>query len=103
MPGHELILMSENGIVMRTTVDSIAKVGRSTQGVHVMGVTGGDRLACVATIDLSKAPPAITSRDPASEGPDEGEEEDEGEAPKPANGSRTRRNGGAGGNGRAQK
>lgn len=61
MPGHELILMSENGIVMRTTVESIAKVGRSAQGVHVMNVGQGDRVACVATIDLSKTPPAFTA------------------------------------------
>ena len=101
MPGHELILMSEHGIVMRTTVDSIAKVGRSAQGVHVMGVTDGDRVACVATIDLSKAPPAITTRDPASDLPDEGAEDEpeEGHAPKPNNGGRARRNGG-GSNGR---
>jgi DNA gyrase subunit A len=90
MPGHELILMSENGIVMRTTVDSIAKVGRSAQGVHVMGVTDGDRVACVATIDLSKAPPAITSRDPASEGLDEAEPESE-QGPNGSNGARGRR------------
>jgi len=56
-PSHELIVMSESGIVMRTTVDSIATVGRSAQGVHVMGVGQGDRVACVATIDLSKTPP----------------------------------------------
>jgi DNA gyrase subunit A len=58
-PSHELIVMSESGIVMRTTVDSIAKVGRSAQGVHVMGVGQGDRVACVATIDLSKTPAPV--------------------------------------------
>ena len=104
MPGHELILMSEHGIVMRTTVESIAKVGRSAQGVHVMGVTGGDRVACVATIDLSKAPPAIASRDLASEG-DEGDEAAEVEAPKRSSGPRGRRGGGSNGrgNGRGRK
>ena len=58
-PTHELIVMSESGIVMRTTVDSIATVGRSAQGVHVMGVGQGDRVACVATIDLSKTPAPV--------------------------------------------
>ena len=43
---------------MRTTVDSISKVGRSTQGVHVMNVSQGDRVAGLATIDLSKTPAA---------------------------------------------
>jgi DNA gyrase subunit A len=56
---HELIVMSQSGIVMRTSVDSIAKVGRSAQGVHVMNIGPGDRVACVATIDLSKTPPAL--------------------------------------------
>jgi DNA gyrase subunit A len=52
----ELILISQSGIVMRTTVDSISKVGRSAQGVHVMNVGAGDRVASVAVIDLSKVP-----------------------------------------------
>jgi len=53
---HELIVVSESGIVMRTTVDSIREVGRSTQGVHVMNIGQGDRVAGLATIDLSKTP-----------------------------------------------
>jgi DNA gyrase subunit A len=58
-PNHELIVMSESGIVMRTSVDSISKIGRAAQGVHVMGVGQGDRVACVATIDLSKTPAPV--------------------------------------------
>jgi DNA gyrase subunit A len=58
-PTHELIVMSESGIVMRTSVDSISKIGRAAQGVHVMGVGQGDRVACVATIDLSKTPAPV--------------------------------------------
>jgi DNA gyrase subunit A len=54
IPGWELILVSQSGIVMRTTVDSIAKVGRATQGVHVMNPPAGDRVASVATIDIDK-------------------------------------------------
>jgi DNA gyrase subunit A len=55
---HELIVVSESGIVMRTRVESISKIGRSTQGVHIMSVGQGDRVAGVATIDLSKTPAA---------------------------------------------
>jgi DNA gyrase subunit A len=54
VPGWELILVSQSGIVMRTTVDSIARVGRATQGVHVMNVGQGDRVASLACIDLTK-------------------------------------------------
>jgi DNA gyrase subunit A len=52
----ELMTVSEGGIVMRTTISSIAKVGRSAQGVHVMNVGTGDRLASVALIDMAKRP-----------------------------------------------
>jgi DNA gyrase subunit A len=53
---YELMVISQSGIVMRTTVQSIAKVGRIAQGVHVMNVGPGDRVAGVAVIDLSKTP-----------------------------------------------
>jgi DNA gyrase subunit A len=56
---HELILVSQAGIVMRTTVESIAKVGRSAQGVQVMHPPAGDTVASVALIDLSKTPDAM--------------------------------------------
>jgi len=55
---HELMVISESGIVMRTTVGSISKAGRSAQGVQIMNVGPGDRVAAVATIDLSKRPEA---------------------------------------------
>ncbi len=80
---YELIVISGSGIVMRTTVESIARVGRSAQGVHVMGVGPGDRVAEVAVIDMSKPPPANGSA--AENGNSDG-----------SNGRRARR----GGNGR---
>jgi DNA gyrase subunit A len=66
----ELMTVSEGGIVMRTTISSIAKVGRSAQGVHVMNVGAGDRLASVALIDLAKRPepPAPSSNGGSSNG-----------------------------------
>jgi DNA gyrase subunit A len=103
IPGHELILMSEHGIVMRTTVDSIAKVGRSAQGVHVMNVGDGDHLACVATIDLSKAPPALPSQAQAGEAPDDADEAPEEDATEPTNGNSAPRNGNNNGRGRRKK
>ncbi len=50
----ELMTVSQSGIVIRTTIGSIAKVGRSAQGVQVMNVGAGDRLASIAIIDLAK-------------------------------------------------
>jgi hypothetical protein len=62
-PMQELIVISAEGIVLRTRLDSIAQVGRSSQGVQVMRMAPGDRVASVATIDMAAptarhAPPA---------------------------------------------
>jgi len=51
---QELMLISEDGIVIRTTVDSIALQGRATMGVTLMGVGPGDTVASVASIELEK-------------------------------------------------
>jgi len=62
-PMQELIVISADGIVLRTRLDSIAQVGRASQGVQVMRMAPGDRVASVATIDMAAptarhAPPA---------------------------------------------
>ncbi|HLF76154.1 MAG TPA: DNA gyrase subunit A, partial [Dehalococcoidia bacterium] len=80
---YELIVISESGIVMRTTVESIAKVGRIAQGVHVMNVGPGDRVASVAVIDLSKAPPAASTNGNGATG--------NGDGRRPRSGGRGRR------------
>lgn len=51
-PAHELILVSREGIVMRTRADLISQQGRATQGVSVMNVGDDDTVASVAQIDL---------------------------------------------------
>jgi DNA gyrase subunit A len=50
---EELILVSADGIVMRTRADTVSQQGRSTQGVQVMNVGDDDRVASLARIDLS--------------------------------------------------
>ena len=49
---QELILVSSEGIVMRTRADTISQQGRTTQGVAVMNIGEGDALAAIAQIDL---------------------------------------------------
>ncbi len=53
-PDHELILVSAQGIVMRTKADTISRQGRGTQGVQVMNVDGGDHVASVARVDQAE-------------------------------------------------
>ena len=52
-PEHELIFISEAGIILRTPVAHISLQGRPTQGVKLMDVEG-DKVAAVAVIDMRK-------------------------------------------------
>jgi DNA gyrase subunit A len=49
---QEVILISREGIVMRTRADAISQQGRGTQGVAVMNIEAGDSLAAIAQIEL---------------------------------------------------
>ncbi len=51
---HELMLISQDGTVLRTPVAHISLQGRSTQGVTLMDVHDDDRVAAVAVVDMSK-------------------------------------------------
>ena len=53
---HELVVVSKNGIVMRTSAGSISQQGRGTQGVQVMNVDDDDMVASVARVDLAEGP-----------------------------------------------
>jgi DNA gyrase subunit A len=48
--GDEIILITQQGMVNRTRVSEIRKVGRNTQGVRIMGVNDGDKLASLAKV-----------------------------------------------------
>ena len=52
---QELILVSREGIVMRTRAETISQQGRGTQGVAVMNIGAGDSVAALAQIDLDDA------------------------------------------------
>ncbi len=54
MPGHELMLISEEGVVIRVNAEDISKLGRSTQGVKVMNVSGTDRVTAIARVSAKK-------------------------------------------------
>ena len=50
-PDQELMLITENGIVIRTTISDIRLISRNTQGVKIMDTADGDRVASVAVLD----------------------------------------------------
>ena len=47
---QELMFITENGMVQRTSAGGISKTGRATQGVKVMNVKEGDRISAVALV-----------------------------------------------------
>ena len=49
-PDDELMLMSTNGVLIRTLVNQIREMGRSTQGVTLMNLDDGDSLAGIEKI-----------------------------------------------------
>ena len=46
----EIMLISKNGVIIRTPVKEISVIGRNTQGVRIMNLDEGDSLANVARI-----------------------------------------------------
>ncbi len=50
----EIMIMSEEGVVVRTPVSGISELGRSTQGVSVMKVKDKDRITAVAISTYGK-------------------------------------------------
>jgi DNA gyrase subunit A len=54
VPADEIMLISQKGIVIRMSVESIAEIGRNTQGVRLMKPDEGDRVVSVARVVTSE-------------------------------------------------
>ncbi|MBF0610864.1 MAG: DNA gyrase subunit A [Magnetococcales bacterium] len=52
--GHQIMLITDQGTVLRTTVDSIRSSGRNAQGVTVIHVSGSERVTSVARLAESE-------------------------------------------------
>ncbi len=50
----EVMIITEEGIIVRTSVAEISQLGRSTQGVHVMNVADKDKVTAVAVTEASE-------------------------------------------------
>ncbi len=48
-PHDEIMIITEEGSVVRTPVSGVSQLGRSTQGVHIMNVASNDRISAIAT------------------------------------------------------
>jgi DNA gyrase subunit A len=48
--GDDIMLITAGGMVNRTHVDEIRVVGRNTQGVRIMNLSEGDKIASIAKV-----------------------------------------------------
>ena len=49
-PEDEVMLITQNGILVRTHINGISQLGRSTQGVRIMNVGQGDKVCAISQI-----------------------------------------------------
>lgn len=66
-PGEDVMIMTQQGMVTRMSVDEIRVVGRNTQGVRLVNLQEGDRVVTVAKVAREES-----VDDPAAEAPAEG-------------------------------
>jgi DNA gyrase subunit A len=60
---NEVMIISNDGIVLRTTVDSISRQGRATRGVTVMRLGNGDHVAAIARLDGDAASVGVNHKE----------------------------------------
>jgi DNA gyrase subunit A len=66
---QDLLFISQNGMVQRTSVSGISKMGRSTQGVRVMNIKDDDRVSAVALVVESEEGEVANGAAPAEDAP----------------------------------
>ncbi|MGN0940414.1 MAG: DNA gyrase C-terminal beta-propeller domain-containing protein, partial [Selenomonadaceae bacterium] len=52
--GQEILLITTDGIVIRTNIDEVSIIGRNTQGVKVIKTEEGDKVASFAVMDAKE-------------------------------------------------
>ena len=65
-PQHELMIMTNEGVVIRVKAKDISRLGRSTQGVRVMNLGDSDAVSAVARMAAAKKKPAESDEDQAA-------------------------------------
>jgi DNA gyrase subunit A len=69
---EELLVMTEQGKILRTPANEIRTIGRATQGVKLMDLDGEDKIVSVALVEAAAPEDALTSGEttpPADEPP----------------------------------
>lgn len=64
----DLVIVSSQGQIIRLSLSGISLIGRATQGVRIMRLKEGDKVASVALVAESKLEEAIADEDEVQEG-----------------------------------
>jgi len=67
---HELVIMTAQGMVIRSPVKEISVIGRNTQGVRLISLSKGDKVVGVAIVtpgEEEEQPPAPDQTEPSAE------------------------------------
>jgi DNA gyrase subunit A len=84
---QELVFISQNGMVQRTSVRGINRYGRASQGVKVMNIRDDDQVSAVALVAESDGPTAAAVAEdpelPEVDGADDAELLDEDDSSEP--------------------
>jgi DNA gyrase subunit A len=76
--GDEILLITQQGMILRMETDGVRVIGRATQGVRLIDIEDDDRVVAVAKLDRDDA--VTTPEDPDSEDPTGGGDSGGGEA-----------------------
>jgi DNA gyrase subunit A len=55
---EELLVITEQGKILRTAANEIRTIGRATQGVRLMDLEGDDKIVSVALVEKAEEEPA---------------------------------------------
>jgi DNA gyrase subunit A len=74
--GDEILLITQQGMILRMQTDGVRAIGRATQGVRLIDIADDDRVVAVAKLDVDEAAADIDESDEPS--PDESDPGDKG-------------------------
>jgi len=66
--GDELLVITQQGMILRMLTDDVRSIGRATQGVTIIDLEENDRVVSIARL-LEKEEDAVTGEEPATEEP----------------------------------
>ena len=69
---EELLVITEQGKILRTPANEIRTIGRATQGVRLMDLEGEDKIVSVALVEKGEEPGPAPEAAPASNGSEPG-------------------------------